>query len=137
MPQTAQQHQCAQSPASPTLYFCPLEAETIGLNEAIVIARLRFWLNRSQHIHDGQAWVYNTYPDWQKQFPFWSVFTVKSTFRRLEHLGILESTQRLNRSRWNKTKWYTLNTAVLAELTGRTAVSGRFITLFPFGEICD
>ncbi|MCA8837596.1 MAG: hypothetical protein K8963_07070, partial [Proteobacteria bacterium] len=66
--------------------------------------------------------MYNTYPDWQKQFPFWSVFTVKCIFRRLERMGVLESTQHYNASRWNKTKWYTLNEDVLAELMGSPVV---------------
>jgi len=124
MAQAAQNHE-SKSPSrvnSPTvcmLYFCPLEAEAIGLSEAIVVARIRFWLGRSKHIFGDKPWVYNTYPDWQKQFPFWSVFTVKSIFRRLEELGVLESTQRFNTNRWNKTKWYTLNEAVLAGLMGR------------------
>jgi hypothetical protein len=105
------------------LYFCPLEAEAIGLNEAIVVARIRFWLGRSKHIFGGRPWVYNTYPEWQKQFPFWSVFTVKNIFRRLEELGVLENTQRFNTNRWNKTKWYTLNEDVLAELMGHAVAA--------------
>lgn len=60
MAQSAQRHQCAQPPASPTLHFYPLEAEAIGLNEAIVVARLRFWLGRSKHSYGGRPWVYNT-----------------------------------------------------------------------------
>jgi hypothetical protein len=119
MAYSATPYQCAQSPTTHTLYFCPLEAEAIGLNEAIVVSRIRFWLGRSKHVFGDKPWVYNTYPDWQKQFPFWSVFTVKSIFRHLEELGVLESTQRFNTNRWNKTKWYTLNEDVLAELMGR------------------
>ena len=123
MAQSAQPYQCAQSLGVPKLHFCPLEAEAIGLNEAVVVERLRFWLSRSKHFHEGKPWVYNTYPDWQRQFPFWSVFTVKSIFRRLEKLGVLESTQRFNRSRWNRTKWYTLNDDALAELLGQDAAA--------------
>ncbi|ETX03706.1 MAG: hypothetical protein ETSY1_46395 (plasmid) [Candidatus Entotheonella factor] len=122
MPQTVQHHQCAQKQAAPALYFCPLEAEAIGLNEAIVVARLRFWLSRTKHIFGGRPWVYNTYPEWQRQFPFWSVFTVKAIFRRLERLGVLESTQRFNANRWYRRKWYTLNAEALAELVGCAVV---------------
>lgn len=123
MTQTATHYQSSQSPAAPTLHFCPLEAEALGLAEAIVIARLRFWLGRSKHHFGGKPWVYNTYPDWREQFPFWSVFTVKSIFRRLEKLAVLESTQRFNTSRWNKTKWYTLNEDVLAEMMGHAVAT--------------
>ena len=38
-------------------------------------------------------------------------------------MGVLESTQRFNTSRWNKTKWYTLNEDVLAGLMGDVAIS--------------
>jgi hypothetical protein len=110
------------------LYFCPLEAEAIGLNEAIIVARIRFWLGRSKHIFGGRPWVYNTYPEWQKQFPFWSVFTIKNIFRRLEELGVLASTQRFNANRWNKTKWYTLNEDVLAELMGHAEAAEPVVT---------
>jgi hypothetical protein len=125
MAQAAQNHEskspsCVNAQTVHMLYFCPLEAEVIGLNEAIVIARIRFWLGRSKHLFGGRPWVYNTYPDWQKQFSFWSVFTVKSIFRRLEELGVLESTQRFNTNRWNKTKWYTLNEKVLATMMEHT-----------------
>jgi hypothetical protein len=120
MAYSATHYQCVHSSTVPTLYFCPLEAEAVGLNEAIIVARLRFWLGRSKHIFGGRPWVYNTYPEWQKQFPFWSVFTVKNIFRRLEELRVLESTQRFNANQWNKTKWYTLNEDVLAGLMGRT-----------------
>lgn len=118
MAQSATPYQRAQSPATPTLHFCPLEAESLGLNEAIVVARLRFWLSRTKHHFGGRPWVYNTYSQWQRQFPFWSVFTVKAIFRRLEQLGVLESTQRFNTNRWLRTKWYTLNLETLAELVG-------------------
>ncbi len=118
MAHSAKPYQCAHSPAAPTLHFCPFEAAAIGLHEAIVVARLRFWLGRSKHIFGGRPWVYNTYPEWQRQFPFWSVFTVKNLFRRLEQLGVIESTQRFNTNRWNRRKWYTLNAEALAELVG-------------------
>lgn len=116
MAQTAHRHQCAQPQPLASLHFCPLEAEAIGLNEAIVLARLRFWLGRSKHRFGGRPWIYNTYEAWQQQFPFWSHRTIQATFRRLERLGIVESTQAHNRSRWDKTKWYTINRTKLSEL---------------------
>jgi len=63
MTQATQKHE-SESPSRVNaqnvckLYFCPLEAEAIGLNEAIVVARLRFWLGRSQpREQDGKAFV--------------------------------------------------------------------------------
>ncbi len=115
MAQTATHHQCARSSAPPALRFCPAVAAALGVSEAIVIDRLRFWLGRSKHVFDGRTWVYNTYSEWQKQFPFWSVRTIQETFRRLERDGILLSTNRYNKSRYDRTKWYTIDEAALAK----------------------
>jgi hypothetical protein len=100
--------------------FCPNVAAAIGVNEAIVIHRLDYWIGRTKHRFDGRAWVYNTYESWQEQFSFWSRRTIQATFRRLERLGIVESSQAHNRSRWDKTKWYTIDYARLSELVPQT-----------------
>jgi hypothetical protein len=122
MPQTATHHQCAHFQASTTIRFCPNVAAAIGVNEAIVIHRLDYWLGRTKHHFDGCAWVYNTYESWQDQLPFWSRRTIQATFRRLERLGIVESSQAHNRSRWDKTKWYTIDYNRLSELVPQTPV---------------
>ena len=120
MAQTAQHYQCAYAQPSTTIRFCPNVAAAIGVNEAIVIHRLDYWLGRTKHHFDGHAWVYNTYESWQDQFPFWSRRTIQATFRRLERLGIVESSQAHNRSRWDKTKWYTIDYTRLSELLPQT-----------------
>jgi len=45
----------------------PRLAAAIGLNEAIVLQQIRYWLGdkRRPKIRDGRRWVYNTYPQWQ------------------------------------------------------------------------
>lgn len=91
------------------LVINPPLATAIGLNESIVVQQMVYWLKRSTHIHDGQRWIYNTYAQWQNQFPFWSVDTIKRTIRKLESAGILLSTDRLNANTWDRTKWYTIN----------------------------
>jgi hypothetical protein len=105
MAQSATYHQCAHAQPATTIRFCPNVAAAIGVSEAIVIHRLDYWLGRTKHRFDGHAWVYNTYESWQEQFPFWSRRTIQAIFRRLECLGIVESSQAHNRSRWDKTKW--------------------------------
>jgi hypothetical protein len=96
--------------------FCLNVAAAIGVSEAIVLYRLDYWLSRTKHFFDNRAWVYNTYESWQDQFPFWSRRTIQAIFRRLECLGIVESSQKYNRSRWDKTKWYTIDYTKLSEL---------------------
>lgn len=46
---------------------------------------------------------------------------MQDIFLRLERLGLIESTHRFNKSRWDKTKWYTLDESALAELLPETA----------------
>ena len=123
MAQTATRHQSAQSPSPITVRFCPNAAVAIGVNEAIVLHRLDYWLGCSKHCFAGRYWIYNTYDAWREQFPFWSRRTIQATFRRLERLGVVESTQAYNRSRWDKTKWYAINYGRLAELVPPAAVS--------------
>ena len=123
MAQIAARHQSAQSPSPTTVRFCPNVAVAIGINEAIVLHRLDYWLGRSKHCFAGRYWIYNTYDAWQEQFPFWSRRTIQATFRSLERLGVVESTQVYNRSRWDKTKWYAINYGRLAELVPPLAVS--------------
>lgn len=56
----------------------PSLATKIGLNEAIFIQQLHYWLNRSTNYIDNRIWVYNTIDDWHKQFPFcWFTIDVR------------------------------------------------------------
>ena len=50
------------------LVVLPELACKIGLNEAIILQQLNYWINKSTKTYDGKQWVYNTYNDWQKQF---------------------------------------------------------------------
>ncbi|CAH2714773.1 hypothetical protein BACCIP111895_01949 [Neobacillus rhizosphaerae] len=93
----------------------PSLAVKIGLNEAVVLQQVHFWLTISKHKYEGKRWVYNTYLDWQKQLPFWSVSTIKRTIHSLERQGYLIS------GNWNvvkldQTKWYTIDYLKLEEL---------------------
>jgi hypothetical protein len=71
----------------PPLQVLPSLALAIGLNEAIFLQQLHYWLQRSEHQHAGQRWVYNTLEGWHEQFPFWSMSTVRRTIRSLKAQG--------------------------------------------------
>ncbi|MFK9094406.1 hypothetical protein [Bacillus salipaludis] len=60
---------------SPVMIIPSLAAK-IGLNEAVVLQQIHYWLGISKHNIEGRTWVYNTYEEWQKQLPFWSVSTI-------------------------------------------------------------
>ncbi len=62
----------------------------IGLNEAIVLQQLHYWLRDtgSGMECDGVRWIYNTTEQWLEQFPFWSESTLKRAFASLKALGL-------------------------------------------------
>ncbi|MFP6320228.1 DnaD domain protein [Staphylococcus aureus] len=86
----------------------PKLAEAIGLNEAIVLQQIHYWLNNSKHKYDGKTWIFNSYPEWQKQFPFWSLITIKRTIYSLEKQNLL-LIGNYNKAKFDKTKWYSIN----------------------------
>ena len=97
------------------MVILPSLAEKIGLNGAIVIQQFHYWLSSSKHIIDGRKWIYNSYKEWEGQFKFWSGKTIQRIIRSLEEQGYLLSANH-NRSKQDKTKWYTINYEKLAEL---------------------
>jgi len=92
------------------LLILPTLAAIIGLNEAIILQQVHYWLSPSinKNIRDGRHWVYNTYAQWAEQFPFLSDRTVRRAIESLEKQNLLSSANH-NASAINKTKWYTIN----------------------------
>jgi hypothetical protein len=97
------------------LIVLPSLAGKVGLNESIVLQQLHYWLLDSKNIRDGFKWVYNTYEDWQKQFPFWSVRTLKRIITGLETDGLI-ITGNYNKLKIDRTKWYRINNEKLDSL---------------------
>lgn len=85
-------------------------AYSIGLNEAIALQQVNYWLKETTSglDRDGVRWIYNTTEQWLEQFPFWSESTLKRTFTRLKSLGVLKIEQ-LNKSQRDMTNYYTIN----------------------------
>ncbi|WP_338472718.1 conserved phage C-terminal domain-containing protein [Niallia sp. XMNu-256] len=97
------------------MVILPSLAEKIGLNQAIVIQQFHYWLQSSKHTIDGRKWIYNSYKKWESQFTFWSGRTIERAIRSLEEQGLLLSANH-NRSKQDKTKWYSINYEKLEEL---------------------
>lgn len=97
------------------LLILPSLAKEIGLNEAIVLQQMHFWISKEKHFEDNRYWVYNTYDGWANQFPFWSRSTVIRTINSLEKRGIVE-TDNFNKMKIDQTKWYTINYKKLMEI---------------------
>ena len=109
----------------PPLQVLPSLAVAHGLNEAIILQQIHYWLRSKSGTIDetGRRWIFNGYADWQEQFPFWSEDTIYRTIRNLERSGILLSRQEGT----DRRKWYTIDysktdTPQLAEM--KTAECG-------------
>lgn len=98
----------------------PKLAELIGLNEAIFLQQIHYWIKKSKHFYDGTYWVYGTHDEWQVQFPFWSVSTIRRTITSLEKLNILVAGN-YNKKGFDKTKWYSINYKELESVSSPSA----------------
>lgn len=110
------------------LLILPTLAIIIGLNEAIILQQIHYWLENvarnqaqypereRQNYQDGRWWTYQSIPDWQRTaFPFWSQSTIKRAILHLEALGVLISRQ-LARDKRDRTNWYSINYERLNQL---------------------
>lgn len=84
-------------------------AKEYGVNEAIMIANLQFWIAKNKacekHFYDDHWWTYNSKEAFTKLFPFWSVQTVKTTLNHLKEKGVI-ITGNYNKNAYDKTLWY-------------------------------
>lgn len=94
-------------------------ATKIGLNEAIVLQQVHYWLEinkkNKRNFHEGRYWTYNSMKKWHEEFPFWSIETVKRTFKRLREANLI-ITGNFNVYQMDRTLWYTINYEELESL---------------------
>lgn len=83
------------------LLVMPKLATLIGLNESIVLQQVHYWLKGKEQ--------------WQEQFPFWSIMTIRRTITKLENMGLLIAGN-YNTAGFDNTKWYSINYTALNRL---------------------
>lgn len=105
------------------LVFDPQEAVEHGLNEAIVIQQMRYWLSKPAETREERDWIYNSYDQWQAQFPFWSVRTVRRTIESLEAKGLVIS--ELRRVGLGSCKFYKLSDKLSSGVSKMDTPSGQ------------
>jgi hypothetical protein len=117
----------------PPLQVLPSLAVAIGLNEAIILQQIHYWLNPrfNQNHFEGRYWVYNTYEKWQQQFPFWCLKTIKRTISSLENSKVLLSV--ITRD-FKKTKYYTIDYDLLNEISQSTTKTAENLDIPPSGQ---
>lgn len=86
----------------------PSLAKKVGLNEALFLQQLHYWLERSTKVINERRWIYNSVGAWQKQFSFWSVSTIKRIIASLEKRKLIISGN-FNSFSMDRTKWYTID----------------------------
>ena len=94
------------------LLVIPDIACKFGLNEAIILQQIHYWIEvckeKKINEHDGFTWTYNSYTDWEKQFPFMSKRTIQRSIKLLEDSSVLVY-RNYNKLKIDRTKWYTIN----------------------------
>lgn len=93
-----------------SLVLIPSLAKKIGVNEAIILQQVHYWLEAKKNKNNKNTviWVYNSYSQWAEQFGFWSEITIRRTIRSLEKQGLLIA-KNLNKNQFSKKKWYTID----------------------------
>jgi len=88
----------------------PELAQQIGLNEAIFLQQLHYWINKEEaEFRDNKFWVYNSFENWKKDnFPFWSINTIKRITYKLSELNLIEKTSKYNKMTQDNTLWFTI-----------------------------
>ena len=115
------------------MMFHPYIAKALGLNEAIFLQQLHYWLNRKPHMIEERGWVYNAYKSWQEQLCFMSESTVKRTIKNLIDKGII-ITANFNKLKFDRTLWYSidydkLDQIVEMEMSNMTLPLGQIDTM--------
>ena len=104
------------------LLILPKLAVALGLNDAIVLRQVYYWLknaeeqNRINNFRDGRWWVYNSKTEWKENFPFWSESTVWRSLTSLRQKGLLIATGEYNKNKYDRTLWYTIDYEKIREI---------------------
>lgn len=101
----------------PPLQVLPTLALKIGLNEAIILQQVHYWLNPNfnKKLIEDRYWVYNSCEGWREQFKFWSKDTIKRAIISLQKQGLL-IIGNFNHDKFNHSKWYSIDYEQLQKL---------------------
>ena len=102
-------------------------------DRATILQQIYYWIQHSNNIREGHRWVYNSYAEWQKQFPWLSVSAVKSHIQWLEKHHYL-ITGNFNKAKFDRTKWYRLNYDVLNKELGKNVFNQDNQSNLPSGQ---
>lgn len=99
------------------LQLLPSLVNLVGMNGAVFLQQLHFRSLISRNVAEGHVWIYKTYSDWTEEFTFWSSNTIRRIINDLEDKGYVISTNKHNKLKIDKTKWYRIDYTKLSSDT--------------------
>ena len=117
------------------LIILPSLAKLVGINEAIFLQQVHYWLGKSTTMHKGSRWTYNTVQQWADQLEIFSVATIERVVARLKKAGLL-LVEKLNPNKSDRTNFYSINYSKLAQLLGQDA-SLNLLDSSPQNEVME
>ena len=86
-------------------------AEQYGINAAILLENIGFWIARSEaneiNFYDGNYWTFNSHRALRELFPYMSEKQIRSALDKLINDGLLV-TGNYNKATYDRTLWYAL-----------------------------
>lgn len=92
-------------------HFIVEVAKEYGVNAAIILNHLYFWVKQSQannkNYYEGAYWTYNSVRAFEELFPYMSSRQISTTLKKLETEGLIKSGN-FNKSAYDRTLWYSI-----------------------------
>ena len=86
-------------------------AEKYGVDEAIMLENIAFWINKNEanrkHFYDNDYWTYNSTRAFTELFPYWTERQIQRILKSLEEKNLVK-TGNYNKVAYDRTKWYGL-----------------------------
>lgn len=86
-------------------------AEKFGVNVAIFLNNVAFWVKKNQannrHFYDGRYWTYNSSDALSSLFPYWSSDQIDRLVKKCTSLGLVVI-DNFNEKTYDRTRWYGL-----------------------------
>ena len=93
-----------------TYIFNVDDAKKYGINEAIFLANMKFWITQNKangrNFREGRYWTYNSYEAFQEIFPFWSARQIRTIIDKLVELKVILKENKFNKQKNDHTNWY-------------------------------
>ena len=97
---------------SKTFCFRDTDAQLYGINAAVLLYNIRFWLDKNvannKNLHDGRYWTYNSISAFEKLFPFLTYRQIHGSLDKLVKAGILVKGN-YNKLNYDRTIWYSVD----------------------------